>query len=220
MSWKKMAKYPRTHHLPWSPGATRDDKIQQDVSSLIGVPIIISEKIDGSNVCLTPEDVFARSHSGPPTHESFAQLKAKHASVKHNLSDIELFGEWAYAKHSISYTALPSYLMAFGARIHGDGGYWLSWSDLLIECSSVDICTVPVLYSGTVNSKSQLESLTNKLSAENSVCGGAREGLVIRTSTGFSDAEFEKCVLKIVRKDHVQTSEHWKSQKIEKNGLV
>jgi hypothetical protein len=34
-----MSKYGRSYHLPWSPGATSDDKISNSVESLIGVDI-------------------------------------------------------------------------------------------------------------------------------------------------------------------------------------
>ena len=39
-----MSKYARTYHLPWSPGATSDDKISNDISSLIGTVAKWSEK--------------------------------------------------------------------------------------------------------------------------------------------------------------------------------
>lgn len=32
-----MSKYPRTHHLPYSKGATSDDKISKSVDYLIGI---------------------------------------------------------------------------------------------------------------------------------------------------------------------------------------
>ena len=39
-----MSKYGRTDHLPWSPGATNDDRISNSVDSLLGKEIIITEK--------------------------------------------------------------------------------------------------------------------------------------------------------------------------------
>ena len=41
-----MSKYNRTYHLPWSPGATNDDRISSDVSPLIGIDIVITEKLE------------------------------------------------------------------------------------------------------------------------------------------------------------------------------
>ena len=44
-----MSKYNRTFHLPWSPGSTNDDRISNNVDSLLGKEIVITEKLDGSN---------------------------------------------------------------------------------------------------------------------------------------------------------------------------
>lgn len=38
-----MSKYNRTYHLPFSPGATSDDKISRNIDSLLGVDIVINE---------------------------------------------------------------------------------------------------------------------------------------------------------------------------------
>jgi hypothetical protein len=41
-------KYPRTPHLPWSPGGTSDDRRLTDVSSLLNVGLVITENERGS----------------------------------------------------------------------------------------------------------------------------------------------------------------------------
>ena len=45
-------KYPRTFHLPDSPGATADDRIQHDLSWLDG-ELVVTEKMDGGNLTFT-----------------------------------------------------------------------------------------------------------------------------------------------------------------------
>jgi len=111
------AKYPRSFHLPWSPGGTNDDKRLADVSPLVGVEIVVTEKCDGSNLTYTRKNVFSRSHSGPPSHPSFDLAKATHARIGHLLSEgLSLFCEFCYAIHSIEYAALPDYSLVFGAR--------------------------------------------------------------------------------------------------------
>lgn len=50
-------KYPRTPHLPWSPGATSDDKYIQDLNSFKGRKIVITEKMDGEN-CLDKDTII------------------------------------------------------------------------------------------------------------------------------------------------------------------
>lgn len=215
-------KYNRTFHLPWSKGATNDDKIAKDVSHLIGVPIVISEKIDGSNVALERENCFARTHSGPPTHSSFNELKVLHATVKNIIEPkTQIFGEWCLAKHSIEYKALPHYFLLFGVRhlLEDSKHFWSGWSSTSIYASELGVGIVPTLFEGTIASEKDLQKLTELFMSQPSYCDGIREGVVVRKSSGFEDSDFSSCVMKCVRANHVQTSEHWKDQAFIKNGL-
>lgn len=212
-------KYNRTFHLPWSKGVSNDDKIIESISSFINTPIVISEKLDGSNTSLENKGCFSRSHSGPPTHESFDEFKVLHATVKHKIPEqIQLFGEWLYALHSIEYNELPAYFMLFNVRdILTDE--WLSWEDVEMWAEEVEVPTVPVLFKGTVSSEKEFKELTESFMIQPSLCGGIREGVVVRVASNFSDNYFASNVAKCVRKDHVTTSTHWIHQKIVKNKL-
>lgn len=214
-------KYSRTFHVPWSKGATNDDKIATDLSRLVGTPIVITEKMDGSNTSLEWDGCFARTHSGPPTHASFDGLKALHASIKHELQpDVQLFGEWCYALHSISYDALPGYFLLFNVRyLEEPEAFWAAWEEVEMWAQEINVPTVPVLFRGQVSTEKELEDLTNSLMIQPSHCGGTREGVVVRVARAFDDSEFPLCVMKCVRANHVQTSEHWKDQEIIKNKL-
>lgn len=215
-------KYNRTFHLPWSPGATNDDKIAVSVDTLIGVPIVITEKMDGSNASLETEGCFSRSHSGAPTHPSFDGLKALHASVKYIIDPgVQLFGEWCFALHSIAYNELLSYFMLFGVRyLQPSGNHrWGGWNDVNSWAGDIGVATVPELYVGRVTTEKELKQLVNSFMNQSSVCGGIREGVVVRLASGFDDVDFSKSVMKCVRANHVQTSEHWKDQEIIKNKL-
>lgn len=214
-------KYNRTFHFPWSPGATNDDKIATSIESLIKVPIVITEKMDGSNTSLEADGCYARTHSGPPTHASFDGLKALHAKIKFDIqNNIQIFGEWCYAKHSIEYNELPDYFLMFGVRkLLGDDHYWYSWDDVELFADYYGLFTVPVLFRGIVNSEKELQDLVNSFMNQPSACGGIREGVVARVYGGFSDKNFSSSVMKCVRANHVQTSEHWKDQEITRNKL-
>jgi len=213
-------KYNRTMHVPWSPGGTNDDKIADDVSTLLNIPIVITEKIDGSNTSLEWDGCYARTHAGPPTHTSFDGLKSLHATLKHQISpNVQLFGEWCYALHSIPYTKLPGYFLLFNVRYLQEN-LWASWDEVRMWAEDLNLPTVPVLFSGTVESEEKLQDLTEWLCSEKSAFGETREGVVIRVARAFEDSEFSETVMKWVRKDHVQTSDHWRSQEIVKNGLV
>jgi hypothetical protein len=83
----------------------------------------------------------------------------------------------------------------------------------------LEVPTVPELYSGKVSSQKELKELVDSLMIEPSKCGGIREGVVVRIQEEFTDSAFSKCVMKNVRANHVQTSEHWKDQEIIRNKL-
>lgn len=204
-------KYPRTPHLPNSPGKTNDDKTIKSLS-LLAQPLVITVKKDGSNVCLTKDNLFARSHNGPPKHPSFDLLKQIWAEKRYELEDYEIYGEWLYAKHSIKYENLKSYLQIFNIR---KNGIWLNWKSIEDICGALNLITVPKVYfiDREIITLSYLENLAKEEIAKQ------EEGIVIRSCRDFTDEEFETCVAKYVRKDHVQTNEHWTNQKIEINNL-
>lgn len=213
-------KYNRTFHLPWSPGGTSDDKIATDLNILLSNDIVITEKMDGSNTSLELGGCFARTHSGPPNHPSFDPLKALHASIKHKIPDgVQLFGEWLYAKHSIAYDKLPHHFMLFNVRTLFDN-VWYSWEEIKLWAEEISVPTVPVLFEGRISTEKELKSKIEELVAQPSACGGEREGVVVRIQESFTDSVFSKCVMKWVRSNHVQTSDHWKNQVIIKNKLL
>ena len=212
-------KYPRTPHLPWSPGGTNDDKRIDTIDGFLNNRIIITEKLDGSNVCLESDACYSRSHSGPPTHDSFDQFKALHASLRWSLPDYaQIFGEWCFALHSIKYSALSHYLNIFAIR-EKEKKFWYSWDNVQEIADTLGIPTVPVIFDGVVSSEKELKELTEDLAYHTSVYGDTREGLVIRLHESFDDNKFSKSISKWVRANHVQTTEHWKDQEITKNEL-
>lgn len=215
-------KYNRTFHLPWSPGVTNDDKIASSVSSLLNTDIIITEKMDGSNTSLELEGCFARTHSGPPNHPSFDGLKALHSTVRFLIPKwYQLFGEWLYAKHSIYYDKLPHYFLMFNVREYNDEGkgFWYDWEEVRMWADEINVSTVPVLFEGRVASEAALKELTLSFMEQPSVYGDTREGVVVRDAGFFKDKDFSEKVMKMVRANHVQTSEHWRNQEIVKNSL-
>lgn len=202
-----MKKYPKTLHLPWSKGLLNDDRMSKDISKLIGTRIIITEKLDGENNSMTSKGVYARSHTDFTISPWSAKVRDLHFSLRHSISkDLYIFGEGMSAIHSIEYTNLTSHFYMFGARYQG---IWSEWLEVEEYAFLLDLPTVPVLFKGVVNSEKELQELTEKLVSEPSVLGGKREGIVCRVERSFSDDEFETCVAKIVRANHVNTDKHW-----------
>lgn len=202
-----MKKYPKTPHLYWSKGLQNDDRMSKDISGLIGVPIVITEKLDGENNSMTSDGVYARSHVDFTVSPWSSKVRELHSVLKSSISEeLYIFGEAMSAIHSIEYTNLTSHFYMFGARYKG---IWSSWDEVEDYAFLLDLPTVPVLFKGIVNSEKELQALTEELVKQESACGGQREGLVCRVQREFSDDEFETCVAKIVRANHVTTNEHW-----------
>lgn len=215
-------KYNRTFHFPWSEGATNDDKIAPSIDSLLNVDIIITEKMDGSNTSLETNGCFARTHAGPPSHPSFDSLKALHASIKYKIpNNMQFFGEWCFALHSIAYNELPGYFLMFNVRdLTSSEIVWYSWEDVELWAAELEVPTVPVLFKGSVKTKQELQDLVESFMIQPSKCGGIREGVVVRVARQFYDSEFSQCVMKCVRANHVNPdNDHWKHKEIVKNGL-
>ena len=210
-------KYPRTFHLPWSPGGTNDDKKIASVDCLLGEKIVITEKIDGSNICFTHRNVFARSHSGPPKHKSFNHAKAMHSQIKKHIpEDHWLFGEWCFALHDIQYNALPSFFLLFGVLI---GKEWQSWNYVQEVALAFGLSTVPELYSGIITSELLLKEKTEQLAKGCSEFGDdIKEGVVVRKYNSFK--QFPTSVAKWVRKDHPRNKDsHWMFKALVKQKL-
>lgn len=215
-----MSKYPRTYHLPYSKGATNDDKISKDVNYLLCKEIVITEKLDGSNSCIKKDGVYGRSHAVFTTNPWDVELKKLHSIIGNYLDDeTYVFGESLYAVHSIEYTNLESYFYIFGVR---DNNKWVSWNEVEEYSYLLDIPTVPVLFKGVVNTEKELQEIVENLVTKESTLGGVREGIVVRNAGEFDNSDFGSNVMKWVRPNHVQTidkhwTRNWVKAKISKN---
>jgi hypothetical protein len=203
-----MSKYPRTFHLPISPGVSSDDKIITTTKGLLGVEIVITEKLDGGNVKLFDGQVYSRSTGQPATEGWFAMVK-KHHAWKTFGSNYQFFGEDLFGIHSIVYD--PMYenetFRLFNIRLND---LWLSWDDVVSLAGEYQFKHVPVLFRGVFETEKELFQWIAKHSKQPSALGGAREGFVIRVAREFADTEFSTVVAKWVRANHVATDQHWR----------
>lgn len=201
-------KYPRTYHLPYSPGTTSDDRIapEIDVQNIIGKKIVITEKLDGSNSCITKGGVYARSHGTYSNNPWDRVIWEIHNRIKDDINDYYIFGENMYGIHSIEYNDLESYFYIFGVR---EDKTWLSFKEVKEIGYLLDLPIVPVLFEGVFNSQEELQSKVEELVNQTSILGGKREGIVVRQYDSFENKDFHKSFFKWVRKDHVKTDQHW-----------
>ena len=79
-------------------------------------------------------------------------------------------------------------------------------------CDSLGLTHVPMIYFGPYD-----EAFLRKLHETAAMEG--QEGYVIRTVSGFAYEDFNKHVAKYVRKNHVQTDQHWLNQVMVPNKL-
>ena len=132
----ELFKFPRTKHLfdAGGQGVSRDDLIMDAGEEALFYArrgaqqpstVIIEEKVDGANLGISigfdmKLNVQNRSHYvNSKTHRQFSCLDRwleEHSAALYEVLEPGrhvLFGEWLYAKHSIFYTELPGYFMAF-----------------------------------------------------------------------------------------------------------
>ena len=202
-------KYPRTPHLPWSLGATSDDKMLSDISHFEGQKVVVTEKVDGENTTMGRDYIHARSLDSKH-HVSRSWVKCLHSEIRHLIpNDWRICGENVYAKHSILYQSLPSYFLVFGIY---EGKEALSWEDTVEWAGLLNLHTVPVLYQGIWDEEKVKLCFTGQSDLD-----GDQEGYVVRLSERFN--EFGKSVAKFVRKGHVQCDDHWMEKAVVPNKL-
>jgi len=78
-----IVKYPRTYHLPWSPGVTRDDRIMPNYNIFDGQEVMICEKRDGEN-CLSEKNIIT-TEDGPKTIKWICETKYDGKVLTYNI---------------------------------------------------------------------------------------------------------------------------------------
>jgi hypothetical protein len=204
-------KYPKTLHLPWSPGLQNDDRvmpIEDVILNFSKKEIIITEKLDGENTTMYRDHIHARSvYSGD--HPSRSWVKALHGQIKNDIPDgWRICGENCFAHHSIFYKNLETYFYVFG--IFDDRNQCLSVDDALDWCNLLGLKFVPIWYRGAWN----LDLVKNW-----QIDLDTQEGYVVRNVEPYQYDDFQRNVAKYVRNGHIQTDRHWMSKPVVKNLL-
>lgn len=204
-------KYPRTPHLPWSPGNTSDDIFAVGLQSqFAGEEIVVTEKMDGENTTMYRDDIHARSLDSRH-HPSRAWVKNLHHSIAHLIPEQwRICGENLYARHALGYDDLPSYFMTF--LIFDEHDTALSIDETLEWCQLLGLEHVPILYRGPWD-----ERIVRAIEVDTT----RSEGYVVRRAGAFAFEHFGQSVAKWVRPDHVNASDtHWMHAEVRPNGLT
>ena len=235
-SHDEFVKYPRTPHLFGSKG-TDDDKHLGEAESLrflTDPSLIAEEKIDGTNVGLhfTKAGTMVLQCRGHlitegmhPQYDLFKQwASVKRPALEERIGDrFILFGEWAYARHSVHYRRLPHYFFEFDIY-DKEAGAFLDLARRLELIEGTGIQTVPVLHRGALDRErllgligpsrfdSQFENPMTRRPDD------LMEGLYLRTEAGGVVTGRAKVVRpEFVEK--VKQSDHWQYQAMTPNQL-
>ncbi|MFW6694147.1 RNA ligase family protein [Streptomyces sp. MAR4 CNX-425] len=199
--------YPRTPHLPWSPGAAADDVRAGDLAGLAGREVVVTEKLDGENTTLYADGLHARSPDSAH-HPSRTWVKGLHGRIRGRIPrGWRVCGENVFARHSIAYEDLEGFFYGFSVW---DGDRCLDWDRTVRFLRRAGVPAAPVLWRGVFDERA-LRALR--------LDTGRQEGYVVRTVEGFGRADFGRRVAKWVRGGHVRTDTHWMHAAVVANGL-
>jgi phosphoglycolate phosphatase-like HAD superfamily hydrolase len=171
----EIRKYPRTPHIQGSRFQHGDYDLEAvPFAEIAGKPLIVEEKVDGSQAGISFEDeklmLQSRGHylRGGPRERQYDLLKQQMNSIVDELYYVlderyVMYGEWLYAKHSVYYDALPDYFMEFDIYDKQTDTFLSEQRrmDLLASRSGINlpITSVRVLYRGAVNSLDELKAM-------------------------------------------------------------
>lgn len=204
-------KYPRTFHLPFSPGLQNDDRVITTLAGLEGHEVVVTMKMDGENSTLYADGYHARSIDSKH-HWTRDWLKRYHGQIAHLIpTGWRVCGENLFARHSIAYTDLRSYF--YGFSVWDDQNRRLDWDDCLAVFKELGIVPVPVIYRGMFD-EAKLREIAVAWDPVND------EGFVVTTAEGFAYDDFGMRTAKWVRSGHVQTDKHWMHSNITQNGMI
>jgi ATP-dependent RNA circularization protein (DNA/RNA ligase family) len=134
-----LLRFPKTPHLvSLTEQPLRGDKVlsSKEAQEFLAHELIVEEKVDGTNLGFSVDDsgkLRAQSRSSLVTRETkaaqfkplFRWMEERGGGLIRDLaSHLILFGEWCFAEHSIQYTRLPDWFLAFDVYDKSDGHYW------------------------------------------------------------------------------------------------
>lgn len=217
-------KFPSTPHLVTLPGVNiRGDKVltEYERDELLRHELIVEEKVDGANLGIsfdTKKNIRAQNRGaylhlpGSGQWKKLGEWLALRTDILlGNLSDqYILFGEWCYAQHSIFYTCLPDWFLAFDIYDR-ESRLFLSTMrrDQLLK--KMHVSKVPSLARGHFSYQ-----MLNKLLSKSKLSDQPAEGVYLRSDQG----DWLGQRAKLVRPTFIQRVEqHWSRSAIRPNRL-
>lgn len=218
-------RFPHTPHLAWlGEGQPRGDKVlaPHDVRELLARTVVVEEKVDGANLGFSVDEQGVLRAQNRGAYLELDSPKAQFKPLKRWLQpraealaaalfpDLILFGEWCYAVHSVRYTRLPDWFLAFDVFDRASGEFWSAGRRNALT-AELGLAVVPQLGSGHFD----LPQLTALL-GNSRLSDGPAEGLYVRQDAGDQSVARAK----LVRREFVQAiDEHWSKKALVPNGL-
>ncbi len=171
---EQIYKYPRTHHIQGS-------RLQPGDEDLHSIPfdtirhkyVVVEEKVDGANAAISfsaDGQILLQSRG----HYLTGGAREKHFNLFKQWANVHarafwevlgsryiLFGEWLYAKHTVFYDALPHYFLEYDV-LDLDEQVFLSTRNRKQLLSGLPLVSVPVLFTGKIESYQQLLAMLGK----------------------------------------------------------
>lgn len=222
----EFVRFPRTPHLLWlGSGRPRDDKVLScvDAEEVLSHAVVVEEKLDGANLGISvgSDQVLRVQNRGAylsldSAHPQFKPLRQWLSARRQPLIDaltpeLILFGEWCYAKHSIHYTRLPDWFVAFDVYDRAAERFWsVERRDAFVL--ELGLTAVPRLAQG----KFDVEGVT-RLLGPSRFADEPAEGLYVRWDRG----DYLEQRAKLVRAEFTQAiGAHWTRAPIQPNQLA
>ncbi|KAF9441553.1 ATP dependent DNA ligase [Macrolepiota fuliginosa MF-IS2] len=227
-------KFPRTAHLIDVGGATSDDIVSCDLNlsrEVVG-SVIITEKIDGANMGFSLSSdrskILVQNRSHFVNHETHDQFKKLGKWVEQHCSDLRqvldrdpyyaeryiLFGEWVYATHSIAYTRLPAFFIAFDLYDRSTSRF-VDRPTLEAVLRDTSIPVVPIICE-LKNKLPSRNDLLELIESTSQFYGGRVEGVYVKVESRGAVQERGKAV----RGDFITGNEHWTRGSISLNEIL
>ena len=249
-------KYPRTPHIAGSrlqPGD--EDLTQLPFREIEAHHLVVEEKVDGSNAGISFGGdgsllLQSRGHflRGGPRERQFDLMKAWAGCHEAALRELlgtryVMYGEWAFAKHTIFYDALPHYFLEFD-MFDRDTGEFLSTGRRHAMLEGSPVRSVSVLREGRFRAEANLHALVGRSLHKSAdwhevLAGAARtagqdmervaketdpsdemEGLYIKLEDEARVLGRAKFVRHSFLTSVVQSETHWLDRPIIQNGLM
>lgn len=219
-------RFPHTPHLLWlGEGQPRDDKVlgPAEVEDLLSKQVVVEEKVDGANLGFSVDESGTLRAQNRGSYVDLDAPQGQWKPLKRWLGrrrqaltdalaeDLILFGEWCYAVHSVRYTRLPDWFLAFDVFDRERREFWsVARRNELIR--RLDLAMIPFVAKGRFD----LARLKNLL-GPSQLSDGSAEGIYVRQErNGRLVAR-----AKLVRPEFAQSiGEHWSRRTIQTNLLA